>query len=127
MNVALRYTDTVQLITGVRDMYGDIPSPIISTMKGLFFRGKSESFQNGTYTIGTDAHVYLDPNDPEVVSQGLNLEGCYLQIEGVYGGMESYKIERVKIGQRKLLGNEINNVHCFLSKADKRWSQIPLE
>lgn len=127
MNVALRYTDTVQIIIGVRDMYGDIPSPVISSMKGLFFRGKSESFQNGAYTIGTDAHIYLDPNDPNVSSLGMALEGNYLQIEGVYGGVESYKIERVKIGQRKLLGNEINNIHCFLSKADKRWQEIPLE
>ena len=127
MNVTLRYKDTVQLVTGVRDMYGDITDPVINTMKGLFLRGKSESFQNDTYTTGTDAHIYLDPNDPNIVSLDLNLQGCYLNIEGIYGGMETYKIERVKIGQRKLLGNEINNIHCFLSKVDKKWQEIPLE
>ena len=62
---------------------------------------------------------YLYPTDPVIVSEGLRLEGKLLQVKGFSGKWDNYKIQRVKVGQRKLLGNEVNNVHCFLSKVDK--------
>ena len=119
MNLTLQYKDDVRLMTSTRDMYGDIVNEVAHETKGLFLLGMSESFQNDTYTIGTDAHVYLDPTDPVIVSEGLRLEGKLLQVKGFSGKWDNYKIQRVKVGQRKLLGNEVNNVHCFLSKVDK--------
>ena len=70
--------------------------------------------------LGTDAHAYLDISDAYVLENAFRLEGMYL-VANIFNGSEEeswYKISRCKVGQRKLLGNEVNNIHCFLTKCE---------
>lgn len=119
MNKLLNYKDDVLLIDTSPDDYGDMSIAHVEKLKGLFVQGTSQNRSGYVDTIGTDAHVYLDINNTFVQENAFRLEGMYL-VANIFGGEQNqqwFKIERVKVGQRKLLGNEVNNCHCFLSKA----------
>lgn len=120
MNQLLTYKDPVYLIETGQDMYGD--NSIIHTepVLGLFVQGNSQSESRFVEALGTDAHIYLDIDNPYVQENAYRLEGMYI-VANLFGGPVNeawYKIARVKVGQRKLLENDINNVHCFLTKCD---------
>ena len=120
MNKLLTYKDPVILIETGQDGYGDHSILHAEHLNGLFVQGTSVSRSNYTEMIGTDAHIYLDIENRFVRENAFRLEGMYLVVN-LLGGKESdawYKIERCKVGQRKLLENDINNIHCFLSKSD---------
>ena len=120
MNQPLDYKDPVILIETAQDGYGDNSVAHVERLNGLFVQGTSQSQSNYVEALGTDAHIYLDVENEFVLQNAFRLEGMYL-ICNLYGGIEPeswYKIARVKVGQRKLLGNEVNNVHCFLTKCD---------
>lgn len=120
MNQLLNYKDDLLLIETVQDGYGDNSLAHIEKVKGLFLQGTSQSEMAYTEMLGTDAHVYLDIENGFVKENAFRLEGMYL-VANLYGGTDEeswYKISRCKVGQRKLLENDINNVHCFLTKCE---------
>lgn len=120
MNQLLIYKDPVWLIETAQDMYGDNSIAHAEPVLGLFVQGTSQNETRFVEAIGTDAHIYLDISNPYVVENAFRLEGMYI-VANLFGGPVNeawYKISRVKVGQRKLLENDINNVHCFLTKCD---------
>jgi len=120
MNQLLDYKDNLLLIETAQDGYGDNSLGHLEVVKGLFLQGTSQNEITYTEMLSTDAHVYLDINNPYVKANAFRLEGMYL-VANLYGGKDDeswYKISRCKVGQRKLLENDINNVHCFLTKCE---------
>jgi len=120
MNRLLNYQDTVQLIQTTQNGWGDNTVSVVAEVPALFHEGTSQSQSGYVERIACDAHVYLDPENEYVKGNAFRLEGLYI-VANLYGGIESeswYKISRVVVGQRKLLTNEINNVHCYLTKCD---------
>lgn len=120
MNLLLDYKDDLLLIETTQDGYGDDSLVHVEEVKGLFLEGTSQSETNYTEMISSDAHVYLDIENDFIKNNAFRLEGMYL-VANLYGGIETeswYKISRCKVGQRKLLENDINNVHCFLTKCE---------
>ena len=78
----------------------------------------SQAESNYVEGISTDAHVYLDIENPFVKANAYRLEGMYI-VANLQGGRESqawYKISSCILGQRKLLDNDYNNIHCRLTK-----------
>lgn len=120
MNKLLDYKDSVILISTTQDEYGDDFIDKVIPINGLFLQGTSQNEISHTDMISTDAHIYLDIDNPFVQENAYRLEGMYLVADLLgLGQSESwYKIARVKIGWRKLLENDINNVHCFLTKCE---------
>lgn len=119
MNKTLTYKDNVLLIDTTPDMYGDMAVSHMEHLRGLFVQGTSQSRSGYVDTISTDAHVYLDIENEFVKANAFRLEGMYVVVN-LFGGDENqqwFKISSVKVGQRKLLGNEVNNVHCHLTKS----------
>lgn len=119
MNRLLTYKDNVLLVDVEPDDYGDMAVATVEHVKGLFVQGTSQSRTGYVDNIGTDAHIYLDIENPFVKANAFRLEGMYVVVN-LFGGDENqqwFKISSVKVGQRKLLGNEVNNVHCHLTKA----------
>lgn len=120
MNQLLDYKDDLLLIETEQNGYGDNSLGHLEMVKGLFLEGTSQNEMNYTEMLGTDAHVYLDIENPYIKENAFRLEGMYL-VANIYNGDDDeswYKISRCKVGQRKLLENDINNVHCFLTKCE---------
>ena len=120
MNKLLNYQDTVRLIQTGQDGWGDNTVIVDIPVGALFHEGTSQAQSGYVERISCDAHVYLDPENSYVKENAFRLEGMYI-VANLYGGIETeswYKISRVVVGQRKLLDNAINNVHCFLTKCD---------
>lgn len=110
--------DTCQLAEISTDGYGDRTVTIMATVACLFLQHTGYSHANNTDLDQSDAHVYLDINNEEILGRSYRLEGTYLLINPFgYSNEESwYRIEKVVVGQRKLLTNEVDNVHAFLKK-----------
>ena len=120
MNKLLNYQDTVRLVQTGQNGWGDNTITTDIEVGALFHEGTSQSQSGYVERISCDAHAYLDIENPFIQENAYRLEGMYL-VANLYGGKESeswYKISRVVIGQRKLLDNQINNCHCFLTKCD---------
>lgn len=118
MNLLLEYKDPLILIETGQDGYGDNIVLHAEHINGLFRLGASQSETNYVEALGTDAHVYLDIENQFVKDNAYRLEGMYL-IANLQGGRENqawYKISRCVLGQRKLLENDLNNIHCWLTK-----------
>ena len=118
MNLLLEYKDPVLLIETAQDGYGDNMVVHIEHLNGLFRLGASQAEMNFVEGLATDAHIYLDIDNPFVRENAFRLEGMYI-VANLHGGDESqawYKISRCVLGQRKLLENDLNNIHCWLTK-----------
>ena len=118
MNLLLDYKDPVLLIDTAQDVYGDHSVKHIEHINGLFRQGSSQSDVNFVEGISTDAHIYLDIENPYVRENAFRLEGMYI-VANLFNGKENqawYKIASCTVGQRKLLDNDINNIHCRLTK-----------
>lgn len=118
MNLLLEYKDPVLLIDTAQDEYGDNSISHIEHLNGLFRLGMSQSEVNYVEGLSTDAHIYLDIENPFVIQNAYRLEGMYI-VANLQGGKENqawYKISSVTLGQRKLLDNDYNNIHCRLTK-----------
>lgn len=119
MNKLLEYIDDITLYETGQDGYGDHSIKNEIPVKALFLQGTS---QNGlkVEAISSDAHVYLDIDNPFIVENAYRLEGMYILANTLNGNpAESwYRISSVKVGQRKLLDNALNNVHCRLTKCE---------
>lgn len=118
MNRLLEYKDPILLIDTAQDEYGDNSISHIEHLNGLFRLGASQNEVNYVESLGTDAHVYLDIENQFVKDNAYRLEGMYV-VANLFGGKENqawYKISSVILGQRKLLDNDINNIHARLTK-----------
>jgi len=114
----ISYKDKVKLILVDADGYNDKTVVLNQTVKSLFHLGGSYSQSASAEEHAADAHVYLNPKDPIVLANAYRLEGMYI-VANMFGGDESdawYRIGSVVVGQRKLLANNVDNVHCFLNK-----------
>lgn len=119
MNLELDYKDPLYIVENSVNGYGDNVANKLIPINGLFHHGMSTSRSREVEALNSDAHVYLDIENPYVIDNAFRLEGKLL-IANLNGGDEKddwYKIQKVVVGQRKLLDNAINNVHCYLSKA----------
>ena len=120
MNRFLTYKDDLSIYETGQDGYGDFSILKEVPVKGLFLQGTSSSFQSDTESIATDAHVYLDIENNFIKQNAFRLEGLFIKCNTLNGlDNESwYRIVSAKVGQRKLLDNELNNVHCRLVKVE---------
>ena len=118
MNRLLIYKDPVLLIETTQDEYGDNTISHIEHLNGLFRLGASQGEANYVEALGTDAHIYLDIENQFVKENAYRLEGMYI-VANLHGGKENqawYKISSCILGQRKLLDNDLNNIHAYLTK-----------
>lgn len=119
MNLLLDYKDPMLLIDVGVNGYGDETVNHVEQLNGLFHQGLSLGQQEYAGVLGCECHVYLDIENEFVKANFIRLEGMYI-VCNIYGDQDNmcwYKIERCVTGQRKLLDNDINNLHCYLSKA----------
>lgn len=118
MNLLLEYKDPVLLIETRQNAYGDNEISHIEHLNGLFRQGNSQAEMGYVEALSTDAHIYLDIENEFVRANAFRLEGMYI-VANLSNGRENqswYKISSCIVGQRKLLGNEVNNIHCRLTK-----------
>ena len=119
--VELKLKDTVKLAETSSDMYGDKVATVLTDVKALFIQSTGAQRGTNTEIISSDAHVYLDKNNSEIKGRGYRIEGMYIIANpfGIQDDESWFRIERVEVGQRKLLANDVNNVHAFLKKVAK--------
>lgn len=101
--------------------YGDLEASEEHTVKCLFIFGQARDDSNFQQLTNTDAHAYLDIDDPfvqSIMTKDMKKNSYYFVIER-YGREDWYKIERIKIGRTILTDNQDNNVHVFLSFSEK--------
>lgn len=111
-------TDTVKLVTTTADMYGDKTVTVLTEVKSLFIQRTSVNHDSNADSIQSDAIVYLDPQNQLVLDNAYRLEGMYI-IAQPFGQSQDeswYRITGVSVGQRKLLDNAVDNIHCTLDK-----------
>lgn len=115
------FKDTVQLAETVSDGYGDKRVVVLDTIPALFLQSTGSGHISNADYIDADAHVYLDHTNDLLSSKGYRIEGLYIIANPFSADADDswYRIERVVVGQRKLLDNNIDNVHCFLRKVAK--------
>lgn len=112
-------TDTVKLATTTSDGYGDKQLTVLTDVKCLFIQRTGVEHANNIESDSSDAVVYLDPHNQVVLDNAYRLEGMYIIAQPFGQSQEQswYKITGVSVGQRKLLNNAIDNIHCTLDKA----------
>lgn len=116
----VRLPDVVKLVETSADGYGDNAVTVVSEIAASFHQGTGNSRGSNADVIDADAHVYLDIHNPELVSRGYRIEGMYI-IANPFGADDEeswYRVSRVVVGQRKLLANDVNNVHAYLRKVE---------
>lgn len=113
----LEYKDNARIVRLTMDEYGDLSTiEDEADIKVLFRFGMTSNQNDYVANLGTDAHVYLDINNPFIQRNLCRLEGMYLIMDR-YGEDIWYKIEKSVIGRTLLTDNVDNNVHCWLSKS----------
>lgn len=123
--IGLRYKDEATILRLTVDEYGDESAvQDLTKIKVLFLYGMTSNQNDYVENIGTDAHVYLDIDNPFIARNMERVEGMYL-IFNRYGEDEWYKIERAKVGRTVLTDNKDNCLHCFLSKSAKLIDPLP--
>ena len=112
----LEYKDDAILVKVKLNEYGDPELDEQADIKTLFRFGMSTMQNDFVANISTDAHAYLDIENPFVRNNLYRLEGMYLVMDR-YGESIWYKIEKSVIGRTLLTDNVDNNVHVWLSKS----------
>lgn len=122
----VRHPDVVQIAEVTVDGYGDPIVTSLTSVDATFVQGTSSEHETNADIAQTDAHVYLDIDHPLLTERGYRIEGMYLIANpfGAEGDESWYRIERVRVGQRKILTNDVNNVHAFLRKVAKPTVQL---
>lgn len=108
--------DVVQLAETTSDGYGDKVVTVLTDVNALFLQSSGNSHSNNTEIVNSDAHVYLDIDNEVLKDRGYRIEGMYI-IANLFGADDAkswYRVSRVVVGQRKLLDNNVDNVHAFL-------------
>lgn len=101
--------------------YGDLDILEKHDVKCLFIFGQARDDSNFQQLANTDAHAYLDIDDPfvqSIMTKDMKKNSYYFVINR-YGREDWYKIDRIKIGRTILTDNQDNNVHAFLSFSEK--------
>lgn len=113
--------DTCTLIELVSDGFGDKSVDEIASVDCLFLQNSGKSHSGNVDIAESDAHIYLDIDNPAVKGRGYRLEGMLIQINpfGADVNETYYEIKKVVVGQRKLTTNTVDNVHAFLQKVAK--------
>lgn len=114
----MKLIDTVKLATTTVDGYGDKAVTVLTEVKALFIQKSSIMHSENADSITSDATVYLDPLNTIVLTNAFRLEGMYI-IAQPFGQLTQeswYQITNVTVGQRKLLNNAVDNIHCSLKK-----------
>lgn len=113
--------DTCTIAQVSTDGYGDRTIDTLTEVDCLFNHSNGYGHANGVDYPESDANVYLDIYNEVVMSEGYNLKGKYIMCNALGGSEDDswYRIVEVQIGQRKLLTNEVDNVHAFLTKVAK--------
>ena len=111
-------TDTVKLATTTFDGYGDNTVTVLTEVKSLFIQRTAVEHTSNEDTVQSDAVVYLDPKNQVVLDNAYRLEGMYIIAQPFSQTQEEswYRIIAVNVGQRKLLDNVVDNIHCALDK-----------
>jgi hypothetical protein len=114
--------DTCRLAEAVSSGYGDETATILTDIDCLFLQSTSNSHSGNVDVIGADAHIYLDIENPVLMERGYRIEGLYVIVNpfGADDDESWYRISRVVVGQRKLLDNDVDNVHAYLRKVAKK-------
>lgn len=110
--------DVVQLAETSTDGYGDVTLTTLADIDGLFLQTSGQSHSTNVDIANSDAHVYLDIDNPILKERGYRIEGMYIKAN-LFGAEDSdcwYQVTRVVVGQRKLLENDVDNVHAYLQK-----------
>lgn len=118
MSVKLDYKDTIEIYEVTSDGYGD-ESGTAHSVPALFLIGTGTNRSNNTDNIIADAHAYIDPENEFLISKAYRIEGMLIKANP-FGGQDSeawYRITMARVGQDKLLTNQIDNVHIYLQKA----------
>lgn len=110
--------DTVKLATTTTDGYGDHTVTILTDVKSLFIQRSGVTHDTNAEDVTSDAVVYLDTTNQVVLDNSYRLEGMYIIAQPFGQSQEEswYEITGVSVGQRKLLNNAVDNIHCTLSK-----------
>lgn len=114
----MKLVDTVKLATTTTDGYGDKTVTVLTDVKSLFVQRTSVDHNTNAEGVQSSAVVYLDPKNQIVLDNAYRLEGMYI-IAQPFGQSQNeswYKILDVNVGQRKLLNNVVENIHCTLVK-----------
>lgn len=114
----MKLIDTVKLAQTSSDMYGDLTVEVLSDVQCLFIQRTSVEQSDNAIGVTSDATIYLDPTNQVVLDNSYRLEGMYI-IAQPFGQSQTeswYQISGVQVGQRKLLNNAIDNIHCELVK-----------
>jgi hypothetical protein len=114
----MKYVDTVKLATTTADGYGDQHVEVLADVAALFIQRTGYDHNNNQSYETADAVVYLNPKDGTVINNSYRLEGMYVIAQPFGQSQEEswYKITGVNVGQRKLLTNEVDNIHCTLQR-----------
>lgn len=110
--------DVVQLAETTSDGYGDKVVTVLTDVDALFLQNSGNAHSNNADISNSDAHVYLDPWNEVLTDLGYRIEGKYI-VANLFGASDEkswYRITKVVVGQRKLLDNDVDNVHAFLRK-----------
>lgn len=113
--------DTCQIAQVSEDGYGDRTIGLLTEVRCLFNQATGYDHINGVDSPTSDANVYLDIENSLVIEKANDMKGLYLMCSP-FGASEDdswYRITNVEVGQRKLLTNEVDNVHAFLTKVAK--------
>lgn len=114
----MKLIDTVKLATTTVDGYGDRTATVLTDVKSLFIQRSSIMHSDNADSVMSDATIYLDPANTIVLANAFRLEGMYI-ISQPFGQLTDeawYRITNVTVGQRKLLNNAVENIHCNLEK-----------
>lgn len=114
----MKLIDTVKLATTTVDGYGDKAVTVLTEVKSLFVQRSSVTHNANADSVTSDATIYLDPTNTVVLANAFRLEGMYIIAQPFSQATEEswYRIINVTVGQRKLLDNAVENIHCSLEK-----------
>lgn len=116
--IGLEYKDTIEIYEVVSDGYGD-ESGTPHSVPALFLVGTGTNHSNNQDNILADAHAYVDPENEFLKSKAYRIEGMLIKANPFNGPDTEawYRITMARVGQDKLLTNQIDNIHIYLQKA----------
>lgn len=114
----MKLVDTVKLATTTSDGYGDKTVTVLTEVDSLFIQRTSVVHGENLEGVASDATVYLDATNTVVLDNAYRLEGMYIIAQPFSQAQDEawYRIIGVTVGQRKLLDNDVENIHCSLEK-----------
>lgn len=116
MTPLIEYPDPAQIFTVTPDEYGVKTASLLTDIDTNFTTSVRNNQQQNVELITADALAYLDIENEEILAKGYKLEGFYFAIIR-FGLVQWYTISKVSVNERKLLGNDIDNIQVELIKS----------